>query len=119
MLGTFDVEKLKQGQGTYIWMGPVGGEDGGDELVEKARYEGNYKNGLKDGYGKMIYPSGDVYEGMWVENNMCGEGTYTYKATGDIYSGNWENNKKIQRRNKKNNKQPKKKQKTKKKTRNN
>merc|ERR1712065_111762 len=37
---------------------------------------------------------GDVYEGMWVENKMCGEGTYTYKATGDIYSGNWENDKK-------------------------
>lgn len=92
--GTFDVEKIKQGQGTYIWMGPVGGEDGGDELVEKARYEGNYKNGLKDGYGKMVFPSGDVYEGMWVENKMCGEGTYTYKATGDIYSGSWENDKK-------------------------
>jgi hypothetical protein len=85
--GTFDTEKVKQGPGVYVWMGPAGGED--ESLVEKSRYDGNYKNGLKDGYGKMIYPNGDIYEGMWVENKMEGEGTYTYKKTGDIYSGAW------------------------------
>merc|ERR1711991_945252 len=69
-----------------------GGED--ESLVEKARYEGNYKDGLKNGYGKMVFPSGDVYEGMWVDNKMHGEGTYTYKSSGDIYSGAWEDSKK-------------------------
>ena len=41
--GTFDTEKIKQDYGVYIWMGPAGGED--ESLVEKARYEGSYKNG--------------------------------------------------------------------------
>lgn len=66
----------------------AGGEED-DAPVEKARYEGNYKDGLKDGYGKMVYPNGDIYEGNWVENKMEGEGTYTYLKTGDIYSGAW------------------------------
>ena len=43
-------------------------------LIKFIRYEGNYKDGLKNGYGKMVFPSGDVYEGMWVDNKMHGEG---------------------------------------------
>ena len=78
--GTFDSEKIKQGYGTYIWKGPAGGED--ESLVEKARYQGNYKNGLKDGFGRMVFPSGDSYDGNWVENKMHGEGTYVYKKSG-------------------------------------
>ena len=45
--GTFDEEKLKQGKGKYTWMGP-GGEDG-EETVVIATYEGEYKDGLKEG----------------------------------------------------------------------
>jgi hypothetical protein len=26
-------------------------------------YEGDFKNGIKDGYGKLIYPDGSHYEG--------------------------------------------------------
>ena len=90
--GTFDDEKVKQGPGTYIWMGPGADED--SEPVEKARFEGNYKDGLKDGFGKMTFPNGDIYEGEWKENVINGEGSYTYKKTGDIYSGSWVNGKK-------------------------
>lgn len=76
----------------YVWMKP-GSED--DETpVEKARYEGNYKDGLRCGVGRMVYPSGDIYEGEWLDNKMHGEGSYTYKKTGDIYSGSWSGNKK-------------------------
>jgi hypothetical protein len=49
-------------------MGPASEED--ETLVEKARYEGNYKDGLKHGVGKMKFPNGDVYEGEWVENKV-------------------------------------------------
>jgi len=91
--GTFDNERVKQGEGTYVWMGPAS-EDDPDTLVEKARYTGNYKDGQKHGVGKMIYPNGDIYEGEWVENRMEGEGSYTYKTSNDIYSGSWVNNKK-------------------------
>mmetsp|Transcript_5875 Transcript_5875/g.9678 ORF Transcript_5875/g.9678 Transcript_5875/m.9678 type:complete len:232 (+) Transcript_5875:51-746(+) len=90
--GTFDEERIKQGYGVYVWMAPGGEED--DSLQEKARYEGDYKDGLKHGVGKMVYPNGDVYEGEWFENKMQGEGTYTYKKTTDIYSGAWVGNKK-------------------------
>jgi hypothetical protein len=102
---------VKQGYGTYVWMGPASEED--ETLVEKSKYEGNYKDGYRQGVGKMKYPNGDVYEGEFFENmvrnclffsifcsytccwllffmlQMQGEGTYTYKASGDIYSGSW------------------------------
>ncbi len=65
-----------------------GAED--DETpVEKARYEGNYYDGMRHGQGKMIYPTGDIYEGEWFENKANGEGSYTYKKSGDIYSGSF------------------------------
>ncbi|KAJ1431852.1 radial spoke protein 10, partial [Ochromonadaceae sp. CCMP2298] len=90
--GTFDAERIKQGPGVYVWMAPGTEED--ESLTEKARYEGVYKDGLKHGVGKMVYPTGDVYEGEWFENKMQGEGTYTYKNSTDIYSGGWADNKK-------------------------
>jgi hypothetical protein len=85
--GTYDGERVKQGAGIFAWMGPASEED--ETLVEKAKYDGNYKDGLKNGVGKMIYPNGDFYEGEWIDNKMQGEGTYTYKKSGDIYSGSW------------------------------
>lgn len=67
--GTFDAEKVKQGYGTYIWMGPASEED--ETPTEKARYQGYYKDGLKHGdYGKMNFPNGDVYEGEWFEDKV-------------------------------------------------
>mmetsp|Transcript_15842 Transcript_15842/g.23850 ORF Transcript_15842/g.23850 Transcript_15842/m.23850 type:complete len:231 (-) Transcript_15842:87-779(-) len=84
--GTFDAERIKQGPGVFVWM-KAGEEDEGP--IEKARYEGNYKDGARNGVGKMTYPNGDIYEGEWLDNKMHGEGTYIYKKTGDIYSGSW------------------------------
>lgn len=68
LIGTFDAERIKQGFGTYIWMGPGSEED--ETPVEKARYEGNYKDGLKHGMGKMVFPNGNIYEGEWFENKV-------------------------------------------------
>lgn len=56
--------------------------------------QGNYKDGMKTGFGKMIFPNGDIYEGEWLEDKIHGEGSYTYKKSGDIYSGSWSNGKK-------------------------
>lgn len=89
--GTFDEEKLKQGAGKYTWMGP-GGEDG-EETVVTAVYEGEYKDGLKHGRGKMTFPGGDKFDGFFANNSMEGEGTYTY-TSGDIYSGSFVGGKK-------------------------
>ena len=90
--GIFDGERIKQGEGVYVWMAAGEGDEEG--LVERARYEGNYENGSRNGVGRMVFPGGDEYYGMWVEGKMNGEGSYTYKKTGDIYSGSWVNNKK-------------------------
>jgi hypothetical protein len=49
-------------------MSPGSEED--ETPVEKARYEGEYKDGLKHGIGKMVYPNKDVYEGEWMENKV-------------------------------------------------
>lgn len=49
-------------------MGPTSDED--ETPTEKARYEGNYKDGLKHGIGKMKFPNGDTYEGEWYENKV-------------------------------------------------
>ena len=90
--GTYDAERVKQGEGTYIWMGPGAGDD--ETPVEIARYTGNYKDGMRHGVGRFVYPNGDIYEGEFFENKMHGEGSYTYKKSGDIYSGSWVNDKK-------------------------
>jgi hypothetical protein len=66
--GTFDAERIKQGHGVYVWM--AAGPEDDETLVERARFEGNYKDGLKNGQGKMTYPNGDIYEGEWLENKV-------------------------------------------------
>jgi hypothetical protein len=40
-----------------------------------------------------IYPNGDIYEGEWLNDKKHGQGKMTY-ANGDIYYGDWKNDKK-------------------------
>ena len=49
-------------------MGPTSEDD--DTPMELARFEGKYKDGHKTGYGRMVYPNGDIYEGEWFENKV-------------------------------------------------
>lgn len=50
------------------------------------------KNGIKNNYGKLIYPNGDEFDGMWKEDKRNGNGTYIWskqsKWKGDKYEGN-------------------------------
>ena len=39
-------------------------------------YEGEYRNGKRDGRGVYMYASGDVYEGEYKSGKMEGRGTY-------------------------------------------
>ena len=66
--GSYDAEKIKQGSGTYVWMAPTSEDD--DTLIEIARFDGMYVDGQKTGYGKMLYPTGDIYEGEWFQNKV-------------------------------------------------
>lgn len=54
-------------------------------------YEGEYKNNLAHGWGKLISGK-DIFEGEFSEGNKKGWGTYTW-ANGNKYTGQWENNK--------------------------
>ena len=44
-----------------------------------------------EGYGKLEYANGDVYEGMWKNNQPCGRGQLT-PVSGEIvkYEGLWD-----------------------------
>ena len=60
---------MKHGTGVYIWMKPDPEDD--EQLVENARYEGEYKDGKRAGQGKMTYPTGDIYNGEWENNKVA------------------------------------------------
>ena len=66
--GSYDAERVKQGAGSYVWIGPTSEDD--DTPIELARFDGMYLDGQKTGYGKMVYPTGDIYEGEWFENKV-------------------------------------------------
>lgn len=74
-LGTFDAERIKQGPGLFIWM-KAGEDDEGPS--ERARYEGNYKDGIRSGFGKMTYPNGDIYEGEWLDNKVMSRSFFSF-----------------------------------------
>lgn len=47
--------------------------------------------GVRDGYGKMWFVDGLVYEGQWVANAMQGSGIMSYE-TGAVYDGEFDHN---------------------------
>lgn len=49
-------------------------------------YEGNFVNGPANGKGKATYTNGDIYEGDWVNGTQEGLGKFTY-VSGDVYTG--------------------------------
>ena len=61
---------------------------------ENGVYEGEIKDGKRNGQGTMTYTSGNVYVGEWVEDQRSGQGTFTLaNSTEDhpnYYTGQWE-----------------------------
>ena len=57
---------------------------------ENIFYEGNWKNGLKDGFGKMKSKN-MIYEGNWKKGKINGEGKVIWN-NGNVYKGNFKNN---------------------------
>ena len=55
------------------------------------KYEGQWKNNLKDGIGKMTFGTEGEYTGHFTKGKRCGEGVYKYLKTKDLYSGSWKN----------------------------
>jgi hypothetical protein len=105
---------VKHGNGSFNWNGGVSyiGEWFGDNmsgLGSKKYSNGNIKYGewivgniyeskdnssvcksgnCNNGNGIINFPSGDIYEGEFVNGNFSGVGTYKY-ASGNSYRGDW------------------------------
>ena len=70
---------------TYKWSGGCkNGKAHGIGKVEKyldgelvSTYDGEYKNGVREGHGRITLPSGTVKEGTFVNGQVTGEGTLT------------------------------------------
>ena len=43
-------------------------------------FEGEFLKGLKHGYGKIIYPSGNTYEGLWERDMKEGKGIMSWET---------------------------------------
>lgn len=56
------------------------------------KFEGNYKNGKPNGYGRSFFQSGKLqYEGMWANGSYHGEGTLYDEDGHTVYNGEWVN----------------------------
>jgi len=81
--------------GTYQGGCKNGLAEGYGEAKGTAEYRGEFRAGRKHGKGVKIWPSGDGYEGEFVEDGKEGMGTYTWgprgPSSGEKYSGAWLN----------------------------
>ena len=53
------------------------------------RYEGNYLDDFRHGYGKTTWPNGSRYEGQYLNGSIQGKGIYIDKA-GQKFVGDFE-----------------------------
>ena len=55
-------------------------------------YEGEVRDGVYNGKGKIVFSNGDVKEGTFVDGKLTGQGSYTW-ASGDRYVGEFKDGK--------------------------
>ena len=72
---------LKEVNGVDVWF-----EDGNEET--DAKYIGEIENGVPNGTGTNIWPSGAKYDGNIKDGKYNGQGTYTW-SDGRKYEGEW------------------------------
>lgn len=56
--------------------------------VDGEIYDGEWKDDKKHGHGKFIWSSGNIYEGKWKFDKRHGQGKYKW-TSGNIYEGEW------------------------------
>ena len=97
------MDDLKSGNGTYLFASGakyegqwLNGKKYGFGKETYARdsngdyYIGEFKDGEKNGNGKLVWQDGEVYEGEFVDGLRSGNGTQLY-ASGAKYKGRWLN----------------------------
>ena len=55
-----------------------------------AKYEGAFADDNMQGEGVYTYPNGDVYSGMFAGGKKSGSGSYFFKASASTFMGEWE-----------------------------
>uniref|UniRef100_K3WS49 MORN repeat-containing protein 3 n=1 Tax=Globisporangium ultimum (strain ATCC 200006 / CBS 805.95 / DAOM BR144) TaxID=431595 RepID=K3WS49_GLOUD len=65
------------------------------EYTLVGKYTGDWKDGVKHGYGVLIYANGNKYEGEWVEGKREGKGVYwihdkKHKKLRKQFAGDWQ-----------------------------
>ena len=58
----------------------------------KGKFQGEYINGVKNGYGKIFFEDGSIFEGDFKNNDINGFGILIWPDN-KKYEGNWRNNK--------------------------
>ena len=51
------------------------------------KYTGVWKNGKREGEGRMDWINGDVYTGEWKDGMKSGQGKFEWRSQGDVYLG--------------------------------
>lgn len=74
-----EITELPTEDGWFVYMDEIGNE-----------YEGQFKNGVYDGYGTMLYSDSTMYEGTWVNGVREGNGKI-YWNSGCLYVGEMHN----------------------------
>ncbi len=79
--------------GTYQGKCKKGLANGKGVAVGTDRYEGQFVNGLPNGYGTYTWANGDKYTGEWIEGMRHGIGRYTMTISGidSVQDGLWQN----------------------------
>ena len=99
IISTFHINELFDLKAIYVQNCPNGTYEG--EMKNGKRegkgkffflngdlYEGEFKNNCKDKYGKYTYSNKDIYEGEFNKGEIHGKGKYIY-VEGDIYEGEY------------------------------
>lgn len=60
----------------------------GKYVYNNGYYEGNFKNGFRNGQGSYYFDIGDYYVGNFKDNKFNGQGIYYY-TNGERYNGEW------------------------------
>lgn len=58
-------------------------------------FEADFKQGVCQSYGRILYPNGNVYFGQHREFIREGLGKLITFTQGEIYEGSWENDKRF------------------------
>ena len=66
-----------------------------EQSFECDKYIGTLKNGKKSGYGKLIYKTGDIFEGEFDNDMRNGKGKMIYSKYDITLDGTWINDKKV------------------------